>query len=217
MYINRSVIDDIDKLCVPYHAKWIAVTKTRPNIILEELLACNKLEFGENKAQELSMKASTLSEDIQWHFIGHLQSNKIKQILDYEPTIHAVDSHKLLFNIQKEACKLAKNIDVFMQIHIAKEETKYGMLIDEAKSFFESNVLQDFPNLHIKGLMAMASFTNDNQQIAQEFRAVKNLQAWINTNTSWSLNDISMGMSNDYKIALDEGSTLLRIGSLLYN
>jgi pyridoxal phosphate enzyme (YggS family) len=208
MQINHSVLAQIQKNCHDYQAQWVAVTKMRPVAVLKELYHLNIKTFGENKAQELNEKYQELPKDIDWHFIGHLQSNKVRSIIDKVTTIHAVDSEKLLQVIQNEAERIDKKIAIFIQVHVAMEETKYGFSIAEAFVFFKK--------IDILGLMAMASFTNNQEQIRKEFESVRDLKTRINALGKWNLTDLSMGMSGDYKIAHEVGSTLVRIGSILY-
>lgn len=217
MYINQSIYQKLDTVCAEYGAQWIAVTKLRPVAALEELYAIGKRSFGENKAQELCDKYELLPKDIDWHFIGHLQTNKVKQIIDKVSTIHAVDSLKLLNEIQKEAHKINKKVDVFLQMHVAQEETKYGFSPEEMLEFFNQFHSEDYPNISILGLMAMATFTDNTSQIEEEFNLVKTTMSVINSKYNILLRELSIGMSGDYEIALDCGATYLRIGSILFN
>lgn len=216
MSIDKNKIEQIEQICKEYQAHWIAVTKTQPIANLESLYAYGKREFGENKAQELCMKYEVLPKDIDWHFIGHLQTNKVKQIIDKVSTIHAVDSLKLLHEIQKEAAKIDKIVHVFIQIHVAKEETKYGFSVDEIGPFIEGLKFQNYPNIRILGLMAMASNTKDKEQIQGEFTLVKTTLNELNARYQLNLKELSMGMSGDYEIALALGATWIRLGSILY-
>ncbi|MEO7924504.1 MAG: YggS family pyridoxal phosphate-dependent enzyme [Chitinophagaceae bacterium] len=186
----------------------VAVSKTKP---VEDILALYELghrDFGENYVQEMLDKASRLPKDIRWHFIGHLQSNKIKLIVPFVQLIHGVDSLKLLKAIDKEGNKQGRVIDCLLQVHIADEETKFGF--DETELQEAINEAAGLENIRIKGLMGMASFTDDFKKVRKEFRRLKELfDAYPNLQT------LSMGMSSDYRIALEEGTTMLRIGSLL--
>ncbi|MCE2962664.1 MAG: YggS family pyridoxal phosphate-dependent enzyme [Sphingobacteriales bacterium] len=217
MPIHKEVLAQLDQQCEPYQAQWIAVTKMRSIDTLKELYNNGKKVFGENKAQELCDKYPLLPKDIDWHFIGHLQTNKVKQIIDKVSTIHAVDSLKLLNEIQKETSKVGKTINVFLQLHIAQEETKYGFSVEELMNFFKEINLSDYPNIRIQGLMAMASLTEDKEQIRSEFMQVKTTLDRLNKENNLHLNELSMGMSGDYEIALECGATWIRVGSLLYN
>lgn len=195
----------------------VAVSKTKT---AEEILALYDLDqrdFGENYVQELTDKYEQLPKDIRWHFIGHLQSNKVKYIAPFVFLIHGVDSKKLLIEINKQAEKCNRVIDCLLQIHIAKEETKFGLDENELNEIINSNI-NSFKNVRVKGLMGMASFTNDMEKVRSEFRFLKSLFDKYSTlsmvNGQWSV--LSMGMSADYKIAIEEGSNMVRIGSLLF-
>jgi len=217
MAINTSILNQLDAVCASSQAQWIAVTKLRSVDALQALYKKGKKVFGENKAQELCDKYAQLPKDIDWHFIGHLQTNKVKLIVDKVSTIHSVDSLKLLQEIQKESAKLNKIVRVFLQVHIAQEETKYGFLPSEILEFFETSHLTQFPNVDIVGLMAMASFTGDKSQIRREFTMVKELLDEVNHRYALDMKELSMGMSGDYEIALECGATWIRVGSILYN
>lgn len=217
MKINLSVIEQLDQFCERYQAKWIAVTKMQSVDTIRMVYNLGKKRFGENRAQELIPKYETLPQDIEWHFIGHLQTNKVRQIIDKVDCIHSVDSAKLLSEIQKEAAKINRNIDVFIQIHIADEESKYGFSAEEAWDFFENIALEDYTNIRILGLMAMASLTVNKEKVRAEFETVQRLFREINQAGRIKLTELSMGMSQDYEIALECGSTCLRIGSILYD
>jgi len=187
----------------------VAVSKTKP---VEDILALYELgqrDFGENYVQELTDKQAALPKDIRWHFIGHLQSNKVKYIAPFVHLIHGADSFKLLQEINKQATKNDRIIDCLLQVHIAKEETKFGMDDAElADAILKANELK---HLHIKGLMGMASFTEEMQQARKEFIYLKSLFDKYDR-----LEILSMGMSSDYTVAIEEGSTMVRIGSLLF-
>jgi pyridoxal phosphate enzyme (YggS family) len=217
MYINQSIYQKLDNVCAEYGAQWIAVTKLRPVDALAELYAMGKRSFGENKAQELCDKYEILPKDIDWHFIGHLQTNKVKQIIDKVSTIHAVDSMKLLNEIQKEASKINKKVAIFIQMYVAQEETKYGFSPEEMLDFFDQFQAENYPNISIQGIMAMASFTDNKSQIEEEFCRVKTMLAAINSDYNMTLSEMSIGMSGDYDIALKCGATRLRIGNILFN
>lgn len=217
MPIHKEILSQLDQQCQPYQAQWIAVTKMRSIDTLKALYNYGKKVFGENKAQELCDKYPLLPNDIDWHFIGHLQTNKVKQIIDKVSTIHAVDSLKLLKEIQKEANKVNKTINVFLQLHIAQEETKFGFSVEELMHLFKEINVSNYPNVRIKGLMAMASLTEDKEQIRSEFTQVKTTLDRLNKEYNLNLKELSMGMSGDYEIALDCGATWIRVGSLLYN
>ncbi|MEY4876428.1 MAG: hypothetical protein RL708_1577 [Bacteroidota bacterium] len=197
----------------------IAVSKTKPISDIQELHDAGQQVFGENYVQELVDKQPQLSADIQWHFIGHLQSNKVKYIAPFVHTIHAVDSLKLLIEIDKQAAKNNRIINCLLQLHIADEETKFGL--DESEMYeLASNIQQqNFKNILITGIMAMATNTDDEHKIEQEFICVKQIFDKLKLDYFSSSNEykeISMGMSSDYKLAVKCGSTMVRIGSLLF-
>jgi pyridoxal phosphate enzyme (YggS family) len=198
----------------------VAVSKTRPAGDISELYDLGQRHFGENYVQELSDKQSQLPADIHWHFIGHLQSNKVKQIAPFVYLIHGVDSLKLLQEINKQAKKANRIIDVLLQVHIAKEETKFGLDEKELESIFSNgnNELTGLNNTCIKGLMGMASFTDDTAVIKNEFSYLQSLFYKYSQRQvpNTQLQVLSMGMSSDYAIAIEKGSNMVRIGSLLF-
>lgn len=191
----------------------IAVSKTKPIEDILELYELGHRDFGENYVQELVEKQSVLPKDIRWHFIGHLQSNKVKYIAPFVELIHGIDSFKLLKEVDKNGLKFGRTINVLLQAHIATEETKFGLDASELDQIIQSATV--FTNVSINGLMGMASFTEDNAQIKREFQQLKQLfdkfKPQIPTFTI-----LSMGMSGDFNIAIGEGSNMVRIGSLLF-
>lgn len=191
----------------------VAVSKIKPVSDILELYELGQRDFGENYVQELVNKQAQLPKDIRWHFIGHLQSNKVKYIAPFVHLIHGVDSLKLLKEIDKQAAKNNRVIDCLLQIHIASEETKFGM--DEAELQEAISQLENYPNVRVCGLMGMGSFSDDLDKVRSEFKFLSTLftKSDIRHHTSTIL---SMGMSGDYKIAIEEGSTMVRIGSLLF-
>lgn len=194
----------------------IAVSKTKPVENILELYNLGHRDFGENYVQELVEKAAQLPKDIRWHFIGHLQTNKVKLIIPLVQLIHGVDSLKLLKEINKEAAKAGKVMDCLLQVHIAQEETKFGL--DEVELNQIINEAASFTNVRICGLMGMASFSDDTSLVRAEFASLnKQFQRLKELQTSnLKLETLSMGMSGDYKIAIEEGSNMVRIGSLLF-
>lgn len=194
----------------------VAVSKTKPNEDIEELYALGQRDFGENYVQELVDKEAALPKDIRWHFIGHLQSNKVKYIAPFVHLIHGVDSFKLLQEINKQAAKHNRIIDCLLQVHIAQEETKFGMDQTELEEALAGTAA--LPNVRVCGLMGMASFSDDLEKVRAEFRLLKTLfdkcSEWPVVGVEWAI--VSMGMSGDYAIAKEEGSTMVRIGSLLF-
>jgi pyridoxal phosphate enzyme (YggS family) len=195
----------------------VAVSKTKPDEDIQALYDLGQRDFGENYVQELVDKQAELPADIRWHFIGHLQSNKVKYIAPFVHLIHGVDSLKLLKEIQKQAVKNNRVIDCLLQVHIAQEETKFGM--NEAEIEEVKACMQGFTHLRIRGLMGMASFTEDSEKVRGEFRHLRRVfDAFRESsvvNREW-FSVLSMGMSGDYRMAIEEGSTMVRIGSLLF-
>jgi PLP dependent protein len=196
----------------------VAVSKTKSIEDIKELYELGQRNFGENYVQELVDKHEALSKDIQWHFIGHLQSNKVKYIAPFVSLIHGVDSFKLLKEINKQGKKNERIINCLLQIHIAQEETKFGLNEDELDDIFGSAELKGLDNIKIIGLMGMASFTENEETIRNEFRYLKTLyNSYKQLSTgNCQLSTLSMGMSADYEIAIQEGSTMVRIGSLIF-
>jgi pyridoxal phosphate enzyme (YggS family) len=192
----------------------IAVSKTKPNEDIEALYKLGQRAFGENYVQELVDKQRSLPKDIQWHFIGHLQSNKVKYIAPFVHLIHGVDSLKLLTEINKQAQKAGRVISCLLQMHIATEETKFGMDISELKEAL--NATAHLPFVSIKGLMGMASFSDNQDQVRNEFRILHQHFINMQSNPGAPFTILSMGMSGDYHMAIKEGSTMVRIGSLLF-
>ncbi|MBZ5855740.1 YggS family pyridoxal phosphate-dependent enzyme [Flavihumibacter profundi] len=216
MAINLSAYQALKTTCTASAAKLVAVSKTKP---VEDILALYSLgqrDFGENYVQELVDKQAGLPEDIRWHFIGHLQSNKVKFIAPFVHLIHGVDSFKLLREINKQGAKADRVIACLLQVHIAREETKFGF--DEAELADCLSIVQKEPDqftyVKVAGLMGMASFSDDSGLVRQEFRQLK--QLFDKSGFHREIHTLSMGMSGDYPIALEEGSNLIRIGSLLF-
>jgi PLP dependent protein len=203
------------KSTLPAHVKLVAVSKTKPNELILEVYNAGQRIFGENKVQELTGKYEELPKDIEWHLLGHLQTNKVKYVAPFVSLIHSGDSIKLLAEIDKQAKKNNRTIDCLIQLHIAQEETKFGMSYEEAEDFFRSKNFAKFPNVRIAGLMGMASNVEDEAQIRNEFRGLKNFFDKISQQYH-SLEVLSMGMSHDYRIAVEEGSTMVRVGSAIF-
>jgi pyridoxal phosphate enzyme (YggS family) len=193
----------------------VAVSKTKPNEMLMEAYEAGQRDFGENYVQELVDKHEQLPKDINWHFIGHLQSNKVKYIAPFVHLIHGIDSVKLLEEINKQAQKNNRVINCLLQIFIAQEETKFGFSFEECEHFLNSEIYSQLKHINIIGFMAMASNTEDELQIRKEFKSLKAFSSKsLNINSSPLI--LSFGMSSDYKIAIEEGSTMLRIGSTIF-
>jgi len=211
------MVTQLRSTCSEYNAQLIAVSKTKPNKQIIELYDQGQRAFGENRVQELVEKYKTLPKDIEWHMIGHLQKNKVKHIAPFIHLIHSVDNSALLETIDKEAKKNDRTISVLIQIKIATEETKFGSDESELKNLIEQSKLLN--NVKICGVMGMATFTDDMNQVRQEFRKLKRSFDDLKANhfmTNDDFCEVSMGMSGDYKIALEEGSTMIRVGSLLF-
>ncbi|OYZ00221.1 MAG: YggS family pyridoxal phosphate enzyme [Sphingobacteriia bacterium 28-36-52] len=217
MPVNTIAYQNIIKELISSSTILVAVSKTKPNEDLMELYELGQRDFGENYVQELVDKAASLPKDIRWHFIGHLQSNKVKYIAPFVHLIHGVDSLKLLQEINKQAIKNNRVIDCLLQIHIAEEETKFGL--DETELEQIITQIDQIPNIRICGLMGMASFSEDQHKVRNEF---KKLNRIFTQNKPWFIKHsskepiLSMGMSGDYPMAIEEGSNLVRIGSLLF-
>ena len=199
------------QISLPKEVTLVAVSKTKPNTDILEAYHAGQRIFGENKAQELAQKAEELPKDISWHMIGHLQTNKVKFIAPFTSLIHGVDSIKLLKEINKRAAQNNRIIDCLLQVHIATESTKFGFLRTEVEQVITES--KAFENIRIVGLMGMATFTDDTQQIIQEF---ENLSTVFQSIKSTQITILSMGMSGDYKIAIEQGSTMIRVGSAIF-
>lgn len=202
------------KAQIPENVELVAVSKFHPIEKIKEVYDCGQKVFGENKVQELLTKVNELPADIQWHLIGHLQTNKVKYIAPFIDTIQSVDSEKLLLEINKEAVKNNRKIKVLLQIKIAEEETKYGLEISEAKEIFSNYLEHKYPNIEILGLMGMATFTDNKNQVKSEFLVLKSL--FDELSTFKKLETLSMGMSDDFALAIECGSTSVRIGSAIF-
>jgi len=204
---------------LPREVKLVAVTKTKPNEVIREAYEAGHKIFGENKVQELVDKYEDLPKDIEWHMIGHLQSNKVKYIAPFVSLIHGVDKPKLMKVIDKEGRKNNRVIDVLLQFHIASEETKFGFDYREAEQMLTSEEYGQYEFVRIRGVMGMATFTDDMTRVRNEFQQL--VQIFRDLKSRFFVDDegfkeISMGMSNDYPVAIEEGSTMVRIGSLIF-
>lgn len=199
---------------LPENVELVAVSKTHPVSAIQEVYDLGQKVFGENKVQELVEKYPLLPQDIQWHLIGHLQTNKVKYITEFIDTIQSVDSEKLLNEINKEAGKHNRKIKVLLQVKIAEEDTKFGLEMDEAEKLFQKFVDGEFQNIEITGLMGMATFTEDENQVRKEFKKLKSL--FDNLNTIKPLQSLSMGMSDDFPIAIECGANSVRVGSAIF-
>jgi pyridoxal phosphate enzyme (YggS family) len=204
---------------IPKNIKLIAVSKTQSIDKIIETYNCGQRVFGENKALDLKEKYNALPKDIEWHFIGHLQSNKVKYIAPFVKLIHSIDSINILLEINKEAKKNNRIIDCLLEFFIAGEETKFGLDLDEAETLLNSDIFKSFENIKIIGVMGMASFTDDDDLIRKEFKKLKNIFDTLKVKyfaDKDTFKEISMGMSGDYLIAISEGSTMIRIGTSIF-
>ena len=212
-----NISENLNKL---YHSigksvKLVAVSKTKSNEQIMEAYEAGQKIFGENKVQELVSKYNSLPKDIEWHMVGHLQKNKVKYIADFIKLIHSVDNFKLLKEINRQAKKNNVTIDCLLQIKIASEETKFGLSIDQVKPILESEEFKSLKNISIIGLMGMASFTNNEEILKNEFSYLNNLFDDLRI-TYPNITVLSMGMSNDHKLAIQYGSNMVRVGSLIF-
>ena len=204
---------------IPQHVTLVAVSKTYPPKIIMEVYQAGQRIFGENRVQEMIEKQPVLPNDIEWHLIGHLQSNKVKYIAPFVKLIHSIDSFKLLINTDKEAQKNHRIIDCLLQFHIGEEETKFGMDTTEAEAMLNAVEYKNLKHVRITGVMGMATFTDNQQQIRTEFQRLHAIFQHLKFKYFSTLpyfKDISMGMSDDYPIAIEEGATIVRVGSAIF-
>lgn len=204
---------------LPAGVTLVAVSKTKPVSDLQEAYDAGQRAFGENYPQEMRDKHEVLPQDIQWHFIGHLQTNKIKYIIPYVTLIHSIDSANLLEAVNKEAKKHERVVDCLLQFHIALEETKFGLDLDEACQLLDSETFKQMKNVRICGVMGMATFTDDEVEVRKEFKHLKNIFDTLKKDyfaEQPQFKEISMGMSDDYLMAIEEGSTMVRVGSKIF-
>lgn len=216
-----SITENIEKIAntLPAQVRLIAVSKTKPIEDIEEAYRWGQRAFGENKVQELIRKQEVLPKDIEWHLIGHLQTNKVKEVVPVVTLIHAVDSLKLLSVINREAHKIGRVVDCLLQLHIAEESTKFGLSEAETVELLESEAYREMQNIRVIGVMGMATHTEEEGQVRNEFRRLREIYEKLKRTyfpTEISFREISMGMSGDYLIAVEEGSTMVRIGSSIF-
>lgn len=216
MPIDHIKYQQIQEALAPKGVTLVAVSKTKPIADIAALYALGQRDFGENYVQELTEKQAQLPQDIRWHFIGHLQSNKVKYIAPFVHLIHGVDSLKLLKEVNKQAAKHQRVIDVLLQMHIAQEETKFGLDEKELVQLLEAISHEPLPNVRICGLMGMASFSDNTSLVRSELKGLKAIYDQYANRAPVEMTILSMGMSGDYEIAVEEGSTMVRIGSLLF-
>jgi pyridoxal phosphate enzyme (YggS family) len=203
---------------LPEHVALVAVSKTKPIEDLMKAYDAGQRIFGENKIQEMEGKWEQMPKDIQWHMIGHVQTNKVKFMAPFVSLIHGVDSFKLLKEVNKQALKNDRIIDCLLQMHIAEEETKFGLDDNELNSILASSTFREMKNIRITGLMGMATFTDNQDQVKKEFSHLKSIYDKLQSQKieNCQLNTLSMGMSGDYKLAIECGSTMVRIGSSIF-
>ena len=216
-----SIKENLEKVTaqLPNGVRLVAVSKFHPVEELAEAYEAGQRLFGENRAQELIAKAPQLPEDIRWHFIGHLQKNKVRAIMPHVSVIESVDSVKLLSLIEKEAARIDRTVDVLLQLHVAQEETKSGFSVDEVLEAGEAGELTCYPHVRVCGVMAMASLTDDMEQVAQEFDLVRRTYLTLKDgpfDDCADFNELSMGMSDDWQVAVKYGATLVRIGTAVF-
>ena len=213
MSVSNTIIKIKSEL--PSHVTLVAVSKTKPNELINQAYLAGQIDFGENYVQELVDKHQELPKDIRWHFIGHLQTNKVKLIAPFVNLIHGVDSLKLLEEINKQAQKNNRIINCLLQIYIAQEDSKFGLSFDECIELLQSNSYLNLKNICVVGFMAMASNTEDNEQIKKEFLSLKKFHESM-VSIQLPLNILSFGMSSDYQLAIECGSNMIRIGSSIF-
>ena len=204
---------------LPDNVTLVAVSKFHPLEALQQAYDAGQRCFGESRVQELQVKHDFLPKDIEWHFIGHLQTNKVRNIVPYVSLIHSVDSEKLLREIEIQAARIDRTVDCLLEVHIAKEESKYGFTPEACLTFLSQYVSQDYPHVRICGIMGMATNTEDNMQISAEFAALKELFEQLRTGCMKRypfFSILSMGMSHDYLLAVEQGSTMVRVGTNIF-
>ena len=212
-----SIAENLNEIIesIPKHVTLVAVSKTKPNEDLLEAYNAGQRILGENKVQEMTQKWEMLPKDIEWHMIGHLQRNKVKYMAEYVSLVHGVDSFRLLKEINKQGAKYNRAIPCLLQMHIAEEDSKFGLDQTELDEIINSEEFKAMQHIKIKGLMGMATFTDKEPQIRKEFKSLKSIFENLK-NALPNIDTLSMGMSGDYKIAIEEGSTMVRIGSSIF-
>ncbi|EJW99092.1 pyridoxal phosphate enzyme, YggS family [gut metagenome] len=216
-----SIADNLKQVLaeLPSGVRLVAVSKFHSNEAIEEAYHAGQRIFGESKVQEMTAKYESLPKDIEWHFIGHLQTNKIKYMIPYVSMIHGIDTYKLLAEVNKQAGKVGRIVNCLLQIHVAQEETKFGFSPEECREMLEGGEWKQLTHVRICGIMGMASNTEDTEQIKGEFRLLNNLfqefkDTWFAESDAFK--ELSMGMSHDYHEAISSGSTLVRVGSKIF-
>ena len=213
-----SIADRIKEInaSLPQGTRLVAVSKFHPAEAIQEAYDAGHRLFGENKVQELVAKKNLLPSDISWHFIGHLQTNKVKMIVPFVALIHSVDTEHLLKEIDKQAAACGRTIECLLEVHVAREETKFGFSPEEVRDLFANGAYKAYEHVKIVGIMGMASHVDDEGEIRKEFHALKTLFDEVKNNYAPAFRELSMGMSGDYHIAVEEGSTLVRIGTYIF-
>lgn len=213
-----SIAENLDQIksTLPENVSLVAVSKTKPNEDILEAYKAGHRAFGENKVQELCSKHDYLPKDIEWHMIGHLQRNKVKYITPFVALIHGVDSFRLLQEINKQGAKNKRVIPCLLQFHIAEESSKFGLSLEEIKELIHSNAFTELNNISIHGVMGMATFTDNQDQVAKEFQSLNFIFNEISNHFSSDFKIISMGMSGDYELAIKNGSNMVRVGSSIF-
>ena len=219
--MSFSIAENLNKIInvIPEDVSLVAVSKTKPIQDLKKAYEAGQRIFGENKVQELREKQPQLPNDIEWHMIGHMQTNKVKYIAPFVSLIHGVESFKLLKEINKQALKNERVIKILLQFHIATESTKFGLQLNEAKEILDSDEFKKLKNIEVSGVMGMASFVENESQVRLEFATLKSIFEELKSNyfsSTDSFKIVSMGMSGDYPIAIEEGSTMIRVGSSIF-
>lgn len=212
-----DIAENLNKIksTLPAHVSLVAVSKTKSEADIMEAYRAGQRIFGENKIQEMAAKWENLPKDIQWHMIGHVQRNKVKYMAGFVSLVHGVDSLRLLREIDKRATQNERVIDCLLQVHIARESSKFGFDADEVRTLLKEDTLSELKHVRIRGLMGMATFTEDMEQVRSEFKDLKSLYDEVRTGQH-GMDILSMGMSGDYTVAIEEGSTMVRIGSSIF-
>lgn len=212
----KKTYDDLSDFCKSKNVCLVAVSKTKPIEQIADMYTWGQRVFGENRVLELVEKHNALPDDIEWHMIGHLQRNKVKDIVPFVSMIHSGDSARLIHQINKEAKAVDRCIDILLQLKIAKEESKYGWDIESLVEFLEPTPSSELTHIRVRGVMGMATFTSDMVQVRSEFSTLKSYHTRLQPYFDASFDTISMGMTGDYEVAIEEGSTMIRVGSLLF-
>lgn len=221
MSLSMSIAQNLETVRrrLPTGVRLVAVSKTHPVEALQEAYSAGQRAFGENKVQELLQKQPLMPRDVEWHLIGHLQTNKVRQVLPHVCMIHSVDSERLLVAIDREAQRISRTVDCLLQVHIAQEDTKFGLSVDELRQLLNGDIPSQLRNVRLVGLMGMATFTDDQHQVGGEFRRLRALFDEVrrqHTDALPHFTELSMGMSHDYPLAVAAGSTMVRVGSLIF-